>query len=232
MIFMKIINMFKYMTVMSFLAFGTVVVSCSGRKAVLTKQAQRLDSYVNSDNEHIAKIFLNENLSDCGVQPAMTQTELYILDELVNRIDLETLDKFDQKYFAWLICWASCDSIQLMDTDVRQSLKCNGREFKELIEFCRQQDDDIFLLLYQLAARASCPYDRLLLHPAYELLADFPEFNAYWQEVDLSLQKEKPFVEKRICNEATIWQTRKILETRYGYKYTTGLIALFDPSRL
>jgi len=192
-------------------------------------QTQRLNLYIQSENEHIAGMFFEENIMNSGVQPALTQKEVNILDALADRIEPEVRKNFDKKYNAWLYCWAltPLDSLPLFDEDAQLVLKCNGREFQDLIEFCRQQDDEIFLLLYQLAARAQCPYDRLLLHPATALLESFPEFNQYWRDVDLSLQREKP--EKyRTCNESTIWYTRKFLETKYGLTYANELTNLFD----
>lgn len=203
--------------------FGTIIISCSNNRAVvLLNQMQRLDSYVNSDNEHIAEMF-NDDKSVCAIQPALINRELYMLDELVEKIAPEVRDEFDKKFFTWLICWSPLDSIPDDITEVRQSLKCNGQEFKELTDFCKNQGDDVVLLFYQLAARASCPYDQLLLHPVYELLNNFPDFNAYWQEVSLSLQKEKPDLNNRTCNEQTIWYIRKILESKYGYTYLSQL---------
>jgi hypothetical protein len=180
---------------------------------------------------HIAGMFSDGDMPDCGVQPALTQKELDILDALADRIDPEVHKNFDRKYTAWLNCCAPLDSMPAHE-DAARLLKCNGAEFQELIEFCRQQGDEIFLLLYQLAARASCPYDRLLLYPVNDLAGTFPEFSKYWREVDMSLQKEKPDLKNRTCNESTIWHTRKILETRYGYTYSSGLTAMFDTPRM
>jgi hypothetical protein len=178
-------------------------------------------------------MFYEESILGSGVQPALTQKEVVFLDALADRIDLQVRKNFDQKYIAWLHCWASVplDSLPQLDDCARLTLKCNGSEFQELIEFCKQQNDDIFLLLYQLAARAQCPYDRLLMEPAYDLLDNFPEFRKYWREVDLSLQREKP-EKNRTCNESTIWYTRKFLETKYGYSHTSGLSNLFETSKL
>jgi len=206
--------------------------SCSRRAVISLDQTQRMDLYIHSENEYIADMFFNETESNSGIQPALTQKELEILDALADRTDPEVRKVFDQKYTAWLNCWTPLNSVQFYEDSERQLLKCNGKEFQELIEFCRQQNDDIFLLLYQLAARATCPYDRLLLHPAYDLLDNFPEFSKYWREVDLSLQNEKPDVTNRICNESTIWQTRKILETKYGFTYTNGLTSFFGTRKM
>jgi len=161
-------------------------------------------------------MFSKEDMSGgFGVQPALTQKELDILDALVDRIDPEVFWEFDQKYTAWLNCWVPVDSLPVQIDAQRQLLKCNGMEFQELIEFCRQQNEEIFLLFCQLAARAYCPYDQFLLHPVYDLLAYFPEFSDYWQEVNLSLQKEKPDLKNRTCNESTIWHIRKVLEIKH-----------------
>jgi hypothetical protein len=186
--------------------------------------------YIHSENEHIAGMFFEEDMLNRGVQPALTHKEVIILDALADKIDPEVRKEFDQKYSAWLYCWAMAplDSLPLLDENARLILKCNGQEFQELIEFCRHQDDDIFLLLYQLAARAQCPYDQYLLRPAYDLLENFPEFSQYWRDVDLSLKREKPYLKNRACNESTIWYTRKYLETKYGLTYTNELTNLFD----
>jgi len=222
----------KYVTISLCIVFGAIIVSCSNRKSVLVNQTQRLDLYVNSDNEYIAEMFPDDNLLGYFKQPALTNKELYILDALVDRIDPEVRRIFDQKYNLWLTCWAPYFSTHEENTCVRQSLKCNGEEFKELIEYCREQNDDIFLLLYQLAVRANCPFDQLLLHPAYDLLDDFPEFSQYWQEVELSLQRKNPDFSDRTCNESTIWQVRKILDARYGFSHSNGLTAMFDANRM
>jgi len=215
-----------------FLIFGSLVTSCSNRTVLSLDQKQRMNLYIHSENEYVADMFFDEFTSNSDVQPALTKKELDILDALADRTDPEVRKVFDQKYTAWLNCWAPLNFEQFYEDSERQLLKCNGREFQELIEFCRQQNDEIFLLLYQLAARATCPYDRLLLHPAYDLLENFPEFSKYWREVDLSLQNEKPDVTNRICNESTIWQTRKILETKYGFTYTNGLTSFFGTRKM
>ena len=224
----------KHLIIVLSIVTGIAVTSCSKRTVLSSDQIQRIESYVHSDNEHIARMFFNESKLNCGVQPDLTQKELDILDALSDRIDPEVRKGFDQRYTAWLDCWTRTpfDSEPVHEDAERQLLKCNGAEFQELIEFCRQQNDEIFLLLYQLAARASCPYDRLLLRPAYDLLENFPEFSKYWREVDLSLQKEKPDLKNRICNESTIWETRIILENKYGYTYTSGLTSLFDTRKM
>jgi len=230
---MKMIKIIKYLLVTFLLVTGMFISSYSRNTVAPTEEEiQRLDLYVRSDNAFVSGMFLDENLFDFGVQPALTNRELNILDALADRIAPDVRREFDQKYMAWLICWTPLDSMPDQYADVRQLLKCNGQEFQELLDFCRQQDDDIFLLLYQLAARASCPYDQLLLHPAYDLLDNFPEFSKYWREVDLSLQNEKPNLKNRTCNESTIWYTRKILETKYGYTYTSGLKVFFDTRRM
>jgi len=192
------------------------------------EQAQRLDAYINSENHFISGMFFDESVMKSGLQPSLLQKELNVIDALADKIPADVRALFDKKYTAWLNCWTPLDLLPNHDDCLRQLLNCNGFEFRELIEFCRQQDDDIFLLLFQLAARASCPYDRMLLQPAFDLLEDFPEFKAYWSETDLSLQKEKPDMKYRICNELTIWNTRKILESKYGYTYTSELTNMFD----
>jgi len=220
----------KFLKIIIFLVTGTFILSCSNRAIISSDQAQRLNKYVHSENEHIAGMFLEEDMLNRGIQPALMRKEVNILDALADKIDPEVRKAFDQKYTTWLYCWALAplDSLPLLDENARLILKCNGQEFQDLIEFCRQQDDEIFLLLFQLAARAQCHYDRLLLRPAYDLLEDFPELKAYWQEVDLSLQREKPNLKDRTCNESTIWYTRKFLETRYGFTYTNELTNFFD----
>jgi len=222
----------KYLTITVFLTSVMFFTSCSKKVVISSEQMQRLDSYIRSENEYISRMFFDENLLNSGIQPSLMQKELDFLDALADRIDPKVRKIFDQKYTAWLNCWIPIDLPPFDENDERQLLKCNGREFQELIGFCRQQNDDIFLLLYQLAARASCPYDRLLLQPAYDLLENFPEFNKYWREVDLSLQKEKPMLASRTCNESTIWYTRKMLETKYGFTYTSGLTNLFDTRKM
>ena len=219
----------KYLLTIVLLIMG-MFVSSNSRNTLTTAEEpiQRLDLYVHSDNSFVSEMFLDESVLDLGVQPSLTHKELDILDALVGRIPLDVRREFDQKYMAWVLCWAPLDSMPEQYADMRQLLKCNGQKFQDLLEFCKQQDDDVFLLLYQLAARAGCPYDQMLLYPAYALLDDFPEFHKYWLEVDLSLQNEKPDLDQRICNESTIWYTRKILETKYGYTYTNGLKSLFS----
>jgi hypothetical protein len=229
---MKSKVVFKFLKIMIFIVSGTVITSCTHRGGISLDQKQRLRFYIHSENEFIAGMFFEENVLSRGVQPALTHKEVDILDALADRIDPEVRKGFDQRYSTWLYCWAPLDSLPLYDETTRLYLKCNGKEFQELIEFCRQQDDEIFLLLYQLAARAQCPYDQYLLQPAYELLENFPEFSQYWRDVDLSLQREKPDLKNRTCNESTIWYTRKFLETRYGYTYANELTNLFDTRKI
>jgi len=221
------------MRIIFFLVTGTIISSCSNRVVTSLEQTQRLSSYVHSENEHIAGMFYEEDMLNRGIQPALMRKEVDILDALADRIDPEIREEFDRKYITWLYCWALAplDSVPLLDENARLILKCNGQEFQDLIEFCRQQDDEIFLLLFQLAARAQCQYDRLLLRPAYDLLDDFPELSGYWKEVDMSLQREKPNLNDRTCNESTIWYTRKFLETKYGFTYTNQLTNFFDTRR-
>jgi len=230
---MKMVKIIKYLSVIFLLVTGIFISSYSrNTEALVEEQIQRLDLYVRSDNVFVSEMFLDESMLNFSVQPALTNRELGILDALTDRIAPHVRREFDQRYLAWLICWAPLDSMPKQFADVRQLLKCNGHEFQDLLEFCRQQDEDMFLLLYQLAVRAICPYDQWLLYPANELLDNFPEFNKYWQEVDLSLQNEKPNVKNRTCSESTIWHIRKILETKYGCTYTSGLKVLFDTRRM
>ena len=224
----------KFLKIIVFLVTGIIIISCSNKVVISLDQMQRLNLYLQSENEHVAGMFFEEDMLSSGIQPALTQKEVDILDALADRIDPEVRKGFDQKYTAWLYCWAMApplDLSPLLDENARIILNCNGQEFQELIEFCRQQDEDIFLLLYQLAARAQCPYDRYLLEPAYDLLENFPEFSKYWQEVDLSLQREKP-EKNRTCNESTIWYTRKFLETKYGFTYTNELTNFFGTLKM
>jgi len=225
---MKIVFMFIRLKVTFLIVLGTFLTSCSRQVSVSLEQLQRVDSYVNSENHFISGMFFDESLLNSGLQPSLLQRELDILDMLADRIPPEVREIFDEKYTAWINCWTPLDLLPNYDDCMRQMLNCNGLEFRELIEFCRQQNDDIFLLLYQLAARAHCPFDRMLLQPAFDLLDDFPEFSKYWREVDMALQKEKPDMRHRICNESTIWFTRKILETKYGFTYTSELANMFD----
>ena len=229
---MKTCWVIKYWAIALIFVSELFFVSCSKNVVVSPEQIQRLNAYIHSDNKYISGIFLSEKILNSGVQPALMQKELDFLDALSDRIDPEVRSTFDQKFAAWLNCWVPLDSLPHNEDIERELLKCNGKEFQELIGFCKQQNDDIFLLLYQLAARATCPYDRLLLQPAYDLLENFPEFNKYWREVDFSLEKEKPDLENRTCNESTILYTRKILETKYGFTYASGLTNLFDTRKM
>lgn len=228
---MKTSTVFKHLKFMTFVMMVVIIVSCSDQVVISLDQLQRLNMYIHSNNEYVASMFWEENMLNSGVQPALTKREVDILDALADKIDPEVRKGFDQRYTAWLYCWAPLDSLPLFEESARLLLKCNGSEFQELIEFCRQQDDEIFLLLYQLAVRAQCPYDQLLLHPTYDLLENFPRFSQYWREVDLSLQREKPYLKNRICNESTIWYMRKFLETRYGFTYTNELTNFLDSRR-
>jgi len=224
----------KYLRITIFISLVAAMAACSNGVTISLDQKQRLNLYTHSEIKNIAGMFYEEDMLNSGVQPALTKKEVDILDALADRIDPEVRKEFDLKYTTWLYCWAMepLDSIPVLDKNARLLLKCNGQEFQDLIEFCRQQDDEIFLLLYQLAARAQCPYDQLLLQPAFDLLESFPEFSKYWQDVDLSLQREKPNLKNRTCNESTIWYTRKFLETRYGFTYTNELTNFFDSRRI
>ena len=193
---MKRINVIKYLLATVLLVVG-IFISSYSRNTSAQAEEQRLDLYVHSDNIFVSEMFFDENVLNFGLQPALTHRELDILDALADRIPSHVRREFDRKYMSWLLCWAPLDSMPELDIHVRMSLKCNGHEFQDLLEFCRQQDDDVFLLLYQLAARASCPYDQMLLLPAHDLLDNFPEFSKYWREVDLSLQNEKPHLQNR-----------------------------------
>ncbi len=229
---MNVFNCLSYRNLVTSMLAGIFLISCSNRNVMPLDQSIRLESYIKSDNMYIASMFSDKDMARCDVQPALTRTELNILDGLADRVSPEVRTEFDKKYTAWLDCWAPLDSLPIKSGNIRNSLKCSGAEFKDLIEFCRQQNDDIFLLLYQLAARAECPYDQFLLHPMFDLIESFPEFKKYWAEVNLSLENEKPDPEDRACNESTIWYTRKILEKKYGYTYASGLTALFDARKM
>lgn len=185
--------------------------------------------YTDSENTDIASLFISEDIADCCIQPALTRVEYEILDGLVNRIDFEKCEAFDKKCMAWLSTWAHKDICDSTD-NFHDLLNGNSAEFHDLIGFCEQQSEEIFLLFYQLANRAKCPYDKLLLYPLHGLASVFPEFGKLWNDVNIALQNEKPNMENRTCNEGTIWHTRKILETRYGY--ATRLSALFDTRKV
>lgn len=212
------------------LIFAGIFVSCSGRHDAVPQAGQpgRLDVYLNSSNEYVAAMFSPEkSTGNSSMQPALTQTELDILDALANRLPADICHGFDQKIMAWLKSWIHTDP-QLLHGDTRHLLKCNQAEYHNLIDFCRQQGEEVLVLFHQLAARAGCPYDRFLLQPVHDLENHFPEFGQYWKNITLTLENEKPNLEDRTCNEATIWYTRKILESRYGYTYANRLSAIFD----
>ena len=225
---MKSSNCIKSLAFAGLIAFS----SCSSKMIVSEDQVQRVNSYVHSEHTNVSDMFSDEDMLSYGIQPFLTHKELAVLDILVDRIDPEVRNEFDKKYLSWLLCWLPIDSMPEEEFILRQTLKCDGREFVDSVNFCRLQDDDIFLLLYQLASRASCPYDQLLLQPAHFILDYFPEYNKYWQEVDLIMQKEKPHLNSRTCNESTIWQVRKILETKYGYTYKSGLTSFFNTQKM
>ena len=228
---MRIIGRKNYLIILFIIASVTLMNSCTNKAVISEDQIARLNMYINSENQYIAEMF-SDDVDGFGVQPALTQKELVILDLLVDRIPEDVRKGFDRKYTAWLNCWVPLDLMPDHMDITRQLLKCDGTEFKELIDYCKQQDDDVILLLCQVASRADCPYDQFLLHPVNDLLSNFPEFNNYWNEVGISLQNEKPDFKNRTCNESTIWYTRKILEARYGYTYSSGLVTLFNTQKM
>ena len=210
---MNIVEKLSCFAVGFLLILITITLSLSNTGFAVSPQFQRLDSYLNSDNEKISFIFFDESLPVYGLQPALTHNELQKLDALVDMVDPVIVSEFDRKFTSWLICWDPIDARASEElNELRRLLNCNGQEFKELIDFCEKQDDCIIYLFYQMAARANCPYDQLMLQPIYDLLDDFPEFSSHLHKVDFSLQQEKPNMKNRICNESTIWQIRKILE--------------------
>jgi hypothetical protein len=192
--------------------------------------SKRLEIYFHSDNRNIASLFPFQNTVECCIQPALTRTELEILDALADAIDPEIQRNFDGKFILWLNSWIYQDIDSVLQEDMRRFLKCDKAEYRDLIAFCRSQDENVFLLFFQLAVRADCPYDQFLLYPVRDLLRAFPEYGERWDEVNLSMQNEKPGMEKRACNEFTIWHTRSILETKY--RYTSRLAALFDGRKM
>ncbi len=230
---MKIVDYCKHTSFITIVFLGIFLMSCSEKSIVPADQLARLKSYIDSENVYIAEMFSDKDVAQCcGVQPALTSAEFGILDVLADKVSPEVRQEFDKRYTAWLNCWAPLDSMPTKADNIRYSLKCSGTEFQNLIDFCKQQDDEIFILLYQLAARAECPYDQLMLHPVVDLIGNFPEFKQYWDDVNLLLESEKPNSENRTCNESTIWCTRKILEKKYGYTYASGLTALFDARKM
>ena len=215
-----------------FLAFlGILVAACSNKVDIPVEQQHRLFNYFESTNRHVSNIFTEEVICE-DLQPALTRAELSILDMLVSsQIGQNTCRECDQKYGAWLALWAHLDPNLFYD-NLFEALKCDGPEYHALIDFCRQQNDEIFLLFYQLAARATCPYDQFLVYPTHDLFRFFPEFNEYWIGVNISLKNEKPNLEDRTCNESTIWCTRKILETKYGHTYASRFIFFYEARKL
>ena len=130
---MKTCLVVKYLIITLCVASVIFLESCSKKVVISLEQIQRLDSYVHSKNEYISGMFFNKEMLNIGVQPALMQKELDFLDALADRIDPEVRKVFDQKYTAWLNCWVPLDSLPLHEDDERQLLKCNGKEFQELI---------------------------------------------------------------------------------------------------
>jgi hypothetical protein len=46
------------------------------------------------------------------------------------------------------------------------------------------------------------------------------------------MEREKPDAADRKCNEVTIWYTRKMLQSKYGYTFANRLATVFDTERL
>jgi hypothetical protein len=201
--------------------------ACSNKLVI---PADRLTTYLDSGNECFEAIFSNEHVIE-GVQPVLTKTEINILDALAARIGKDICREFDYKCLCWMSCWAHLDPATLM-SNPQYALRCNEAEYRDLIDFCKQQDEQILLLFYQLAARASCPYDQFLLRPIIDLSESFPEYEQFRKNINRALINEKPDLDDRKCNETTIWYTRKILETKYGYTYASRLSSLFDSRKL
>ncbi len=229
---MKFLNQPKQIGFIVAVVLGMLVTACSNNRTNVLpiEQQDRLDNYFEAGNKYISGIFEKETVCE-GVQPALTRTELNILDGLAGQIDHHVCREFDHKYTAWLDSWVHLDP-NLFYGNLDDALKRNSAEYRDLIDFCRQQDDDIFLLFYQLASRAICPYDQFLLYPTHDLFGNFPEFKEYWEGVNVSLRNEKPNLEDRICNESTIWCTRKILETKYGHTYASRFAILLEARKL
>ncbi|MDR1864860.1 MAG: hypothetical protein LBR08_04740 [Bacteroidales bacterium] len=225
---MKGLNFSKHIAAYIFLC--SVLGACSNGIHISEGWQNRLKTYLHADNTWVDVIF-SENDMAKGVQPALTQVEFNILDVLATRIDDEVCLEFDRKCAAWMSCWAHIDPEELLDNP-HQALKCNEAEYQELLSFCKQQDENVILLFYQLIARANCPYDQFLLRPILDLSERFPEYRQYWEGINQALMREKPELENRKCNEATIWYTRKMLEDKYGYTYASRLSSLFDTRKL
>ncbi|MDR2036694.1 MAG: hypothetical protein LBQ60_02085 [Bacteroidales bacterium] len=219
----------KWKFILGLFILPAFFVACSEIKQP-QKEHSRLEAYFHSENEEVSALFCNEEINE-RIQPALTQTELKVLDILAETVGPEVTNEFDNKYLAWLNSWAGVDQYSLVNNPY-YALKCNEAAYHDLIEFCRRQNENVLLLFYQLAARADCPYDQFLLRPTHDLFENFPEFGQYWEGVNMALQNEKPDLENRKCNETTIWYTRKILETKYGYTYASRLSSIFDTRKL
>ncbi|MDR1672233.1 MAG: hypothetical protein LBS09_02030 [Bacteroidales bacterium] len=211
----------------------TIVVLCALTVACSVKHPERQNStifYSASDIEHLNVVFVQREANETDrVQPVLTQIEYDILDVLAERIDPATRLEFDDKCLQWMSCWMYTDTETLLENP-QYALKCNEKEYKELIRFCAQQDEHIMLLFCRLAAHSKCPYDRFLMRPVLDLSEHFPEYRRFWNEINAALIKEKPT--SSTCNETTIWYMRKILESKYGYTYASRLMAVFDAERL
>ncbi|MDR3093902.1 MAG: hypothetical protein LBU62_04580 [Bacteroidales bacterium] len=208
----------------------TVSYACSPKNNVVSEeQLCRAQTYFQSENEDFEVIFTSG--TEVNVQPKLTGTELSILDALASKIDKNVCQEFDNKCLNWMSCWAHISADELM-ANPQYALRCNEAEYRDLIDFCSQQDENILLLFYQLVAHANCPYDQLLLRPIMDLIDVFPEYGRLWDDINRELKAEKPDISMRTCNETTIWFVRKMLETKYHYNYTNRLASLFDSRRL
>ncbi len=209
-----------------FFIAGLALTSCSMNKAPEINEQDRLGSYLYSKDTLVSCLFADFHVAE--VQPALTASELNLLDNLVDQIDPNVKHEFDNYYKAWMNTWIHPNEHQ-KDTELYFKLNCYRPEDQNLINFCLKQNDYIILLFFQLAARAECPYDEYLLFPTHDLYKQFSEFNACWEEVNALLESQKP---NRMCNEPVIWCTRKILEVKYDYSYTSKLATLFSTHKL
>ncbi|MDR1667512.1 MAG: hypothetical protein LBS03_07475 [Bacteroidales bacterium] len=204
--------------------------ACSTGHVIPENQAERLNTYLDSEHPYFSRMFSHDDVVET-VQPVFTRTELFILDALVSRIDPEVCRTFDDKCRKWIKCWMDADTEMLVENP-QFVLKCNESEYLDMIRYCEQQDESVVLLFFQLAVRAHCPYDQCLMRPVLDLMNRFPPYARYWETVNYGLFSEKPNLADRKCNETTIWYTRKVLESEYGYTYLNRLASLIDARRL
>lgn len=150
-----------------------------------------------------------EPAPDKSVQMHLERADSLKLEALVLKINGTLVNEFDKKVKAWIIFCKKQLGTQIASSYV--GLACKGtNEYNEVLNFCKSNEKDGLLLLFQLVNHADCLSTRSLRSFLSDLIQSDPELQASSKEA----AEEWPFADVATtpCNAQPILFISKVLK--------------------